>query len=690
MGMPRSGFASRLHSRRALAGFGLSALLAGILPAVASEHEDAGLARLGAVLAEALEAELRRIEAGLSTAAAAIAPQGAANGAGLDILALDRVVRGAATSLGVPVLGFDPTLAPLADSGLPPGTPLRASPAADVAADALATMRTAVAPFGADPVRIGVAVPVGGAAAGRAQAVLVATPAAPDLLGGLAATLARMPEASEVSVRLVALGAAQEAPQTIARIGGNPAGAPDDLRVTRALAGAPRLALLLSGPAAPPPVAAAAPEVIPAAAELPAAAPAAPVQPQRADLDGALLAVVGLGAAGVGALAATLLASIGLRQARRGAGRKAAALAAAEQEARHALAELRAIHDTIPTGLALLDPEGRLLSANLHLAALAGLPPEALPGRRLADVLPPPLAEAITTGQAQVQREGRPALDAAVVVQAAGPLRHERHLLVSCHPVRDATGRIEAVSTTVQDVTARARAEAGRDLLVQELNHRVKNTLATVQTIAQQTMRQAGDDPVGFQRSFSERLRALARAHDLLTAHGWGPTQLGPVLQAALAPWLADRRIATEPGPEALLRPAQAQALVLALHELATNAAKYGALSVEEGRVQAGWSVNEAGEVELRWSENGGPRVKEPSRRGFGTRLLGQVLRQDLGNGAVPEVVFDSRGVRATVRFRPAGLAAPLDGEAAQSAKVSGWNSSSGATSRAASPSAIA
>ncbi|PWS38821.1 hypothetical protein DFH01_06110 [Falsiroseomonas bella] len=690
---PGTGFASRLQRRRLLAGFGLGALVAASRPLAAAEPEDAALARLGQALADVLEAELRRIEAGLRTAAAAMAPPGTANGGALDILALDRLVRAAAAALDVPVLGFDPMLAPLADSALPAGTPLPASPAAELAADALGAMRTAVAPFGADPVRIGVAVPVGGGAAGRAQAVLLAAPAAPDLLGGLAAVLARIPEAGEVSVRLVALGAGQDAPQTIAWAGRDPVGAPDDRRVTRALAGAPRLALLLSGPAAPPPPEPTALPVVasavPVLAELPAAPPA-PVPAPRAGLDTPLLTVVGLGAAGVGALAATLLASIGLRQARRGAGRKAAALAAAEQEARHALAELRAIHDTIPTGLALLDPEGRLLSANLHLAALAGLAPEALPGRRLADVLPPPLAEAITAGQAQVQREGRPALDAAVVVQAAGPLRHERHLLVSCHPVRDATGRIEAVSTTVQDVTARARAEAGRDLLVQELNHRVKNTLATVQTIAQQTMRQAGDDPAGFQRSFGERLRALARAHDLLTAHGWGPTQLGPVLEAALAPWLADRRIAVEPGPEALLRPAQAQALVLALHELATNAAKYGALSVEEGRVQAGWSVNEADEVELRWSETGGPRVKEPSRRGFGTRLLGQVLRQDLGNGAVPEVVFDPRGVRATVRFRPAGLAAAPDGEVAQSAKVSGWNSSSGATSRAASPSAIA
>jgi two-component sensor histidine kinase len=239
-------------------------------------------------------------------------------------------------------------------------------------------------------------------------------------------------------------------------------------------------------------------------------------------------------------------------------------------------------------------------------------------------------------------------------------LRHTRHLLISCHPVRDAAGRIEAVSVTVQDITERARAEAGRDLLVKELNHRVKNCLVTVQTIARQTLRHAGSDPAGFERSFGERLRTLARAHDLLTEHSWGETELRLVVQAALAPWLGDVRLGIEPGPEVMLRPAQAQALMLALHELATNAAKYGALTRDEGHVELGWTLDLEGMVELRWLESGGPPVPaEPARRGFGTRLLEQALRQDLGSGSKPEMIFDPAGLRVSIRFRPGRILVP-------------------------------
>jgi PAS domain S-box-containing protein len=691
--MPRcAGFPLRLSRRRALARLGVAIALAGLARVDASRAaspaaaEDAVLARVAAALAAALEEELGRIEAGLRTAAAAL-PAEWPDGARGEIGALDRLARAAAAAIGVPVLAFDPMLAPLVDTARPPGTPLPASPAADLAAVALATRDLVIAPFGPGLSRIGVALPV--SARGEALAVLVAVTEAAMLAAALAPVLQR--GGTDAAAQLLGV-AAEGGPATeLAEIGdaaaqGSAPPQDDDGRgrVTRRLDRA-RLGIAVSGGVA------AVQAEAPLAVAPPSAPPDAPRPTPRTTPGAALLTVVGLGAAGLGALAATALATIGLRRARHGAKRHEAALAAAEQEARHALTELRAIHDTIPTGLALIDAEGRLLSANLHLAGLVGLPLEALPGRPVADVLPPPLAEAIASAQRRVLREGRPVLDLPVIVQAPGALWHERHLLVSCHPVRGPDGRIDAVSTTTQDVTARARAEAGRDLLMQELNHRVKNTLATVQTIAQQTMRQAGDDPVGFQRSFGDRLRALARAHDLLTAHGWGETELGQVLRAALSPWMADRRITTDPGPEVALRPQQAQALVLALHELATNAAKYGALTTEDGRVRVDWSVTDAGEVVLRWVESGGPRVAPPLRRGFGTRLLGQVLRQDLGAGALPDVMFDPRGLRTTVRFRPAGVAPrpPRDARD-QAAYVAGWNSASGASSRMASPSATA
>ena len=237
-------------------------------------------------------------------------------------------------------------------------------------------------------------------------------------------------------------------------------------------------------------------------------------------------------------------------------------------------------------------------------------------------------------------------------------------------------------------------AEAGRDLLVHELNHRVKNTLATVQTLAQQTMRHTGDDPACFARNFGDRLRTLARAHDLLTANSWGATELRPVVQAALAPWLGDARLSTEPGPEVMLRPSQAQALVLALHELATNAAKHGALTRETGRVRLSWRLDADGMVDLRWSESGGPPVApQPAREGFGTRLLQRALRHDLGTGAQPEIEYDPRGLKMSIRFRPGGMLLPRGIAVAPPpypSRVTGWNSSSGTTFRAESPSAIA
>ncbi|HEV7265551.1 MAG TPA: HWE histidine kinase domain-containing protein [Falsiroseomonas sp.] len=685
-------------SRRRLLQLGGLSLLAIIMPATAPaalEVSRQHLMQVAAALTEAVESELRRAETALLTAAAALAPGEAPT---LSVAALDRVVRAAATALGVPVAGLDAQLAPLVDSELPAGTPLPASTAGQLAAEALVTMRPTAGSLGPEPA-LGMAVPVARPGGRPPLGVLVARLSAERLAASLAAALvAEGPAEGITAAWLISAVGESGTPQPLAwiRPGTFPVGlalpdatadlveappeegAAPQLVVMRRLARVPHWAVALAAPrpVAPPPV-----------------APGAAVGGTTP------LAAIALGAAGFGALLGTALA----RRRRPpvpplpadAEDEAIAAISAAEQEARQSLAELRAICDTIPVGLALLNPRGVLLSANLRLAGFAGLPAESLAGRLAADVLPPPLAEAILVGQAQVLREGRPVLDAPLAVEAPGVLRHSRNLLVSCHPVRGPSGRIEAVSATVQDVTERARAEAGRDLLVHELNHRVKNTLVTVQTLAQQTLRNAGDDPAAFERSFGERLRTLARAHDLLTAHAWGATELRLVVQAALAPWLGDVRVTTEAGPEAMLRPTQAQALVLALHELATNAAKHGALTRDEGRVRLGWSLDRDGMVALRWVESGGPLVPpQPARRGFGTRLLERALRQDLGSGAAPEIIYDPLGLRVTIRFRPGGTLMPaaLPGPVprAYSPSVVGWNSSSGATLRAASPSASA
>jgi two-component sensor histidine kinase len=188
----------------------------------------------------------------------------------------------------------------------------------------------------------------------------------------------------------------------------------------------------------------------------------------------------------------------------------------------------------------------------------------------------------------------------------------------------DVTERKVSAQTLEQE---RKSAEERQQLLVAELSHRVKNTLATVQSIATQTLRGAAS-AADFKETFTARLGALARAHDLLTERAWESTALAAVLQHVLAPY-GKRRVAVE-GPELRLAPNAALTLTMAFHELATNAAKHGALSIPSGRVSVRWSAP-VGTLELEWVERGGPSVHKPRRRGFGLRLIEQGLTYELG-----------------------------------------------------------
>jgi two-component sensor histidine kinase len=206
-------------------------------------------------------------------------------------------------------------------------------------------------------------------------------------------------------------------------------------------------------------------------------------------------------------------------------------------------------------------------------------------------------------------------------------------------------GRVVGVNL---DVTARKRAEQRQALLVRELNHRVKNMLATVQALSEQTRRSAEGDHARFLQDFGTRLQALARAHDLLTATAWEPTPLRAMARAAVAPWLGEQtRIRVDCTSDPAVSPRQAQALVLALNELATNATKHGALSVPEGWVELNCALEPdsggASTVLIAWRERSGPPVRPPARRGFGSRLLEQGLVREFGG----EVRLD---------YLPAGL----------------------------------
>jgi two-component sensor histidine kinase len=200
-----------------------------------------------------------------------------------------------------------------------------------------------------------------------------------------------------------------------------------------------------------------------------------------------------------------------------------------------------------------------------------------------------------------------------------------------------------------RDFASQVAARERQKLLIDELNHRVKNTLATVQSFASQTLRNSNS--LAEARSmFDSRLLSLAKAHDVLTSQNWEGADLRTVVDRALDAHRTAKERVTIEGSDVRLSPKQALALSMALHELATNAAKYGALSNDSGRVQVGWHVRRNGgaaELDLSWTEEGGPLVTPPTRKGFGSRLIERNLANELAG-------------QVRIEYRPAGVVANI------------------------------
>jgi two-component sensor histidine kinase/CheY-like chemotaxis protein len=180
-----------------------------------------------------------------------------------------------------------------------------------------------------------------------------------------------------------------------------------------------------------------------------------------------------------------------------------------------------------------------------------------------------------------------------------------------------------------RDIAGEVQARRTQQLLVEELNHRVKNTLASVQAIVQHTLRSA-KDPADFAASFAGRIQSMARAHSLLTSTVWKGADLRDVIRDQLPLGPVDQSRLTAWGPAVHMRPQMVQHVALMLHELGTNSAKYGALASEKGWVTISWSVDDA-LLRLTWREQGGPPVSAPIRRGFGTTLIEQSARSEGG-----------------------------------------------------------
>jgi PAS domain S-box-containing protein len=196
-------------------------------------------------------------------------------------------------------------------------------------------------------------------------------------------------------------------------------------------------------------------------------------------------------------------------------------------------------------------------------------------------------------------------------------------------PLRDAHGTVVGASKIARDVTERKRSEAQISVLAREAEHRAKNLLANVGAMVQLS---EADTPDGLKKAIAGRIAALASVHSLFAQSRGAGAELGSLVKQELAPYSRDERMRTQiDGPNVVLKPDLAQAIAVALHELATNAAKYGALSVPDGKVRVEWSRATDGRVVLRWTEAGGPLVSPPTRKGFGTHVMEAMIRGHAG-----------------------------------------------------------
>jgi PAS domain S-box-containing protein len=329
-----------------------------------------------------------------------------------------------------------------------------------------------------------------------------------------------------------------------------------------------------------------------------------------------------------------------------------------DESRQHALEQeqrLAATYEHAAIGIAEVSPEGRFLRVNEAVCAITGYSREYLLASRLFSRTHP--------DDVDPDREG-------FRKQVAGVLEFysvEKRLIrgdgrivwlsVRSSPVRSSDGHLLYVVRVMQDVTQRKAAESRQKLLIDELNHRVKNTLATVQSLAAQTARGA-PDPRAFCDRFEGRLIALSKAHDQLTRHHWESADLRDLLSGSLAPYAGtDPKRVSLRGEDVVLRPRAVLTLAMAAHELTTNAAKYGALSVPSGIVEIHWHpLEESGQrwLHIEWSERGGPRVEVPGRGGFGSKLIENSIAAELGGKS--QLIYAPDGLQCEI-FIPLKMA---------------------------------
>lgn len=287
---------------------------------------------------------------------------------------------------------------------------------------------------------------------------------------------------------------------------------------------------------------------------------------------------------------------------------------------------LHSVLDASTDCIKVLDRDGRLIFMNRNGQCAMEIGDfSTVYGRHWAEFWPEDSAHLVTEALRQ-GLAGKPSRFEAPCPTAAGTLKYWD---VSVAPIRDEAGKVTRIVSVSRDISGRREAEEQLQLLNAELHHRIKNNLAMVQAMARSSLRYS-QSPEAFEASFTERLEALAKTHAILRASS-DSADLEQIVRTELEPFFRPSRPISTSGPNLLLPAGLAVPMGMIVHELATNAAKYGSLSIDDGSLVVRWTTEEAGEtprVTLEWLESGSKPSGLPERSGFGSRLLDRLARQ--------------------------------------------------------------
>ncbi|MDG4882902.1 CheR family methyltransferase [Mesorhizobium sp. WSM4884] len=313
---------------------------------------------------------------------------------------------------------------------------------------------------------------------------------------------------------------------------------------------------------------------------------------------------------------------------------------------RNRVESLETLLDLVPVGIIIAEQANGAIRANRRAMELSGMPATdgKLPALSLmsngaaVETEDQPLQKAMRTGKPIRAYEAR-------IARADGS---SIDVAISANPLFDESGKVRGAISTLVDISDHKGAERSKERLVHELQHRVKNILATITALTSRMLR-SSSSMTDFSTSFQERLHAMARTHEVLSSHNWGDADLEQLLRAMLSPFgSGERQALVVRGRPFHLGAAAAATLGMVFFELASNAAKYGALSVDTGRVEVSWDVVKPGTLSITWKETGGPAVDEPSRMNFGTTFIQQSLEYELAGSVA-------------LNFRPTGLECLLE-----------------------------